>query len=86
MLSKNAVQHEHKITVDGGRDNIKFFTSFGYVHQDGLWDNLNYERYSLRSNIDVDIISALGSCIRSCKYRHGTHRAVPQCILELSYI
>ena len=75
MLSKNAVQHQHNITVDGGRDNIKFFTSFGYVHQDGLWDNLNYERYSLRSNIDVKITSTTQLSVDASgrvEYRHGS--------------
>ena len=69
------MQHQHNITVDGGRDNIKFFTSFGYVHQDGLWDNLNYERYSLRSNIDVKITSTTQLSVDASgrvEYRHGS--------------
>lgn len=55
MLTKNAIQHQHSITVSGGKQNIKFFTSFGFVDQGGLWDNLSYKRYSMRSNIDVDL-------------------------------
>ncbi|MDR1098786.1 MAG: TonB-dependent receptor [Tannerella sp.] len=55
MLSKNAVQHQHNLNISGGRDDLKFFTSFGYVNQGGLWDNLSYERYSLRANIDARI-------------------------------
>lgn len=74
MLSKNAVQHQHNVTVDGGRDNIKFFTNFGYVNQGGLWDNLDYERYSLRSNIDADITKTTHISLDisgRVEYRHG---------------
>lgn len=74
MLSKNSVQHQHNITVDGGKENVKFFTSFGYVHQDGLWDNLNYERYSLRSNIDIKISPTTQLSVDASgrvEYRHG---------------
>lgn len=74
MLSKNAVQHQHSVTVDGGRDNIKFFTNFGYVNQGGLWDNLDYERYSLRSNIDADITKTTHVSVDisgRVEYRHG---------------
>ena len=55
VLTRNAVQHNHNLSVSGGGDDIRYFTSFGYVDQGGLWDNLNYERYSLRANIDAKI-------------------------------
>ncbi|MCD8164960.1 MAG: TonB-dependent receptor [Bacteroides sp.] len=55
MLSQNAIQHQHNLTVSGGGDKVKYFTSFGYVNQGGLWNNLNYEQYSLRANIDATI-------------------------------
>lgn len=55
MLKKNAIQHNHNLSVSGGRDEIKYFASFGYVDQGGLWDNLDYERYSFRANIDAKI-------------------------------
>lgn len=75
MLSKNAVQHQHNITVSGGRDNIKFFTSLGYVNQGGLWDNLDYERYSLRSNIDAMVTPTTKLSVDisgRVEYRHGS--------------
>jgi TonB-linked SusC/RagA family outer membrane protein len=55
MLSQDAVQQTHNLTVNGGNNDIKYFTSFGYIDQKGLWERLHYDRYSLRSNLDADI-------------------------------
>lgn len=55
MLSQNAIQHQHNISVSGGTDKIRYYVSLGYLKQGGLWEDLNYKRYNLRSNIDIDI-------------------------------
>ena len=55
MLSKNAIQHQHNVSVSGGTDKIRYYVSLGYLRQGGLWEDLDYKRYNLRSNIDVDI-------------------------------
>lgn len=55
VLSRNAVQHNHNISVSGGSEKASYFLSFGYLNQGGLWDNLNYDKYNVRSNIDVKL-------------------------------
>ena len=55
MLSQNAIQHQHSLSVSGGTDRIRYYISAGFLDQGGLWDDLDYKRYNLRSNIDVDI-------------------------------
>lgn len=55
MLTKNAIQNQHNISISGGNDKIKYYVSGGYLNQGGLWDDLNYRRYNLRSNIDAKI-------------------------------
>lgn len=55
VLSKNSVQHNHNISVRGGTEKVKYFLSFGYLNQGGLWDNLNYNKYNVRSNIDIKL-------------------------------
>ncbi len=55
MLSKNALQHQHDISFSGGTEKVDYFVSGGYINQDGLWDGLGYERFSLRANIDAKI-------------------------------
>ena len=46
---------KHNVTVQGGTDKMKYFTSFGYMGQKGNIDNFSYNRYNLRANIDADI-------------------------------
>lgn len=50
---------KHNVTVTGGSDKARYYTSFGYYGQDGNIDNFTYKRYNLRSNIDSDITSRL---------------------------
>ncbi len=43
---------KHSITVQGGNEKVRFFTSLGYLGQKGNIDNFNYRRYNLRANIE----------------------------------
>lgn len=54
-LNKQAFQTQQNLNMSGGTEAIKHFLSIGYMHQDGLYDNLNYQRYSARSNVDARI-------------------------------
>ncbi|MCC8094001.1 MAG: TonB-dependent receptor plug domain-containing protein [Tannerellaceae bacterium] len=55
MLTQNAIQTQHNLSVTGGTEDITYFVSLGYMDQGGLWENLGYERYNLRSNLDAKI-------------------------------
>ena len=46
---------KHNITVQGGNDKTKYFTSFGYMGQKGNIDNFNFTRYNIRANIDTEV-------------------------------
>ncbi len=46
---------KHNVTVQGGTNEMKYFTSFGVMDQKGNIDNFTYKRYNLRANIDADI-------------------------------
>ena len=50
---------KHNITVTGGNDKARYYTSMGFMDQKGNIDNFGYKRYNLRSNIDSDITSRL---------------------------
>lgn len=54
-LKKRSFQTQQNVSVNGGTDAVKYFMSVGYLDQDGLYDNLNYKRYSIRSNVDATI-------------------------------
>lgn len=55
MLTKNAIQNQHNISISGGNEKIRYYVSGGFLNQGGLWEDLNYKRYNLRSNIDAKI-------------------------------
>ncbi len=54
-LQDNAFQTQHNVSVNGGSDAIKYFLSLGYLDQNGLYDMINFKRYSFRSNVDAQI-------------------------------
>src|SRR5690606_31465372 len=49
-LNKSAFQTQQNVSVTGGTDMVKYFMAAGYLNQNGLYHNLNYKRYSVRSN------------------------------------
>jgi TonB-linked SusC/RagA family outer membrane protein len=46
---------QHNLSFSGGTDKIRYFASLGYLDQDGLYASLNYKRYNLRTNLDLQI-------------------------------
>lgn len=50
---------KHNITVQGGSERTRYFTSFGYMDQQGNIDNFDFNRYNIRSNVESDIASDL---------------------------
>lgn len=56
-MKKNAMQQQHDFSVRGGNDIVNYFVSFGYVNEEGLLksDDMNYNRYSLRSNLSAKL-------------------------------
>ena len=46
---------KHNVTIQGGSDKARFFTSFGVLDQKGNIDNFTYSRYNVRTNIEGDI-------------------------------
>jgi len=43
---------KHNLTIQGGNEKARYFTSVGYMGQKGNIDNFNYRRYNVRSNIE----------------------------------
>jgi TonB-linked outer membrane protein, SusC/RagA family/TonB-dependent outer membrane receptor, SusC/RagA subfamily, signature region len=49
------VNQKHNITLQGGNENARYFSSLGYLEQDGNIDNYTYRRYNLRTNIEAKV-------------------------------
>jgi TonB-linked SusC/RagA family outer membrane protein len=54
-------QQQHSLTAEGGSENIRYFSSVGFLEEDGLAKSeaFNYEKYNFRSNISVDLTENL---------------------------
>jgi TonB-linked SusC/RagA family outer membrane protein len=54
-FNKYSGQSKHNITISGGSQTIKYFTSLGYQFEDNNYKNSvsNYKQYNLRSNFDI---------------------------------
>jgi len=67
MLRDLAPQYRTNLSLSGGNDNARYYLSFSYLRQEGLYDtkwtewNDDYstqhslDRFNLRSNVDLDI-------------------------------
>ena len=47
--------HNHQLSFRGGNDNVKYYLSGSVFDQQGIVINSNYKRYSLTSNIDLNV-------------------------------
>lgn len=54
-FKRNDPQTQHVVTISGGNDAIKYFTSLGYLSQDGMYAGINYSRFNFRSNVDARV-------------------------------
>lgn len=53
--------NRHSLNISGGSERIKYFTSFGYLNEQGLWKSgdLNYHKYTIRSSVTGKITDDL---------------------------
>ena len=55
LVGRESISQQHAITVRGGTDKVKYFTSVGMLDQDGVVRNTGFKRYNVRSNIDAEL-------------------------------
>jgi TonB-linked SusC/RagA family outer membrane protein len=51
-LFRTAMFNSHDLSISGGKENTKYYTSLGYFSQDGTMKNSGTERYTLRMNLE----------------------------------
>lgn len=54
-IFQSATGTDNTISVAGGNDNTKFYTSAGYFSNEGIIKNTNFKRYNFRANVDQKI-------------------------------
>jgi len=52
-----APQQRHNLSLSGGTDKVRYFTSLGYVFQDAIYERsaTYYNQYNLRMNLDAEV-------------------------------
>lgn len=80
MLS-NAIGHQHQLSISGGNDKTTYAYSFGYLNQDGVLLNTNYERFNGRVNLENQTKSWLRTGL-SLAYAHSEQTKQPGFDLE----
>lgn len=76
-----AAQSRHNLSISGGSENIKYYSSIGYTDQDAIYKNSanRYQQYNFRLNTDVkvnDYVKAkLGFSYRKEDRRYPTEGA-----------
>lgn len=49
---RNSLRQEYNMSVSGGRNQLNYYGSIGYLNDGGIVDNSGYERYTARINVD----------------------------------
>ncbi|SEJ03212.1 TonB-linked outer membrane protein, SusC/RagA family [Dyadobacter koreensis] len=55
MTDNRSMSQYHNLSVSGGSDRIRYFSTVGFWDQDGVMNNTNYKRYNVRANVDAKI-------------------------------
>ena len=63
LMKKQTQQTQHSLTISGGTKSVRYFTSVGYLFQNGLFkkmasdynNNFDFNRFNYRTNVDIDV-------------------------------
>jgi len=58
-VSQTGIIQNHNVSIGGGAENVKYYVSADYMDQKGIIKGFNYKRYSVRTNIDMDVTDYL---------------------------
>ena len=54
-IFQTALQQQHQLSVAGGTDKVQYYVSGSYMDQEGTIIGSNFDRFSVRSNIDAQV-------------------------------
>jgi TonB-linked SusC/RagA family outer membrane protein len=52
---RTAIQHQHQISATGGSEKIQYYVSGSYMNQEGTIIGSNFDRLSVRTNLDAQL-------------------------------
>ncbi|MDR3350658.1 MAG: TonB-dependent receptor [Prevotellaceae bacterium] len=61
VFYRNALMHNHQLSIAGGTEKLSYYVSLGYFDQDGIiggnYDVSNYSRWNIRSNATYEVFN-----------------------------
>ncbi len=58
-IFRTALQTQHQVSAQGGTDKVQYYVSGSYMNQEGTLIGSNFERFSVRANLDAQLKSWL---------------------------
>jgi len=55
LLTHNSFSHDHSLSISGGSEKVRYYTSIGYTDQDDVINNNTNRRYTAMSKINMDL-------------------------------
>jgi TonB-linked SusC/RagA family outer membrane protein len=52
---RTPVTNNHSLGITGGSDNVKYYVGANYYNETGIFKSVDYEKYSIRSNLETKI-------------------------------
>ena len=54
-IFRSAIQHQHQVSAQGGTEKVQYFVSGSYMNQEGTIIGSNFDRFSVRANMDAQL-------------------------------
>lgn len=93
ILCHNSFSQDHSVSVSGGSDKVRYYTSVGYTGQDDVIKGSDNDRYTAMTKIDMDLSSKVKlemsmngylskrkynvGSVNPIDYAYNTSRAIP---------
>lgn len=55
LTGRNSKSQNHNLTVNGGNEYLRYFSSLSHMDQQGVVEKTNFKRYNFRTNIEATI-------------------------------
>ncbi|WP_222439156.1 TonB-dependent receptor [Echinicola salinicaeni] len=79
LTYRKAPVQSHDLSISGGNEKTKYYSSFGYFNQEGIIRNSGFERMSFRTNIDHSFTEKLSFntsfSIQNSKYNQAQFKS-----------
>lgn len=54
-IYRTALMHNHQVSLSGGSDKVRYAVSGGYLNQEGIVIGSDFNRFTTRVNLDIDV-------------------------------